>query len=303
MERFINFPIDDCRNFSVLSLRWMVSDEKHLFKKNPNQNQAEIDWSIGNHKRITLEWSVWSNVRVRWASQWSEKWSSSHMSGKNMWISQKRPKTEWPVSNLYVDATAPMQQDPHRDTSPVSFCFALICTRLYSQIRDGYHKGLRRFLHHQAWNGTFEISSSRQEHPHFTVFKTFLDATIEQIKAHYIGLQAEFIFTLDDVRISISEWEDRKPRNVVIPVAMKVTNSVTEQTETWNAYPWLHMSPQLVRNSRRMLSHLKVPTVWGQKWWNRDSDSGLIWFFETGPGLCQCWIGQGVFSDGIHSIC
>jgi hypothetical protein len=78
----------------------------------------------------------------------------------------------------------------------------------------------------------FEISSSHQEHPHFTVLKAFFDAIIEQIKAHCIGLQAEFIFTLDDVGISIYEWEDRKPRNAVIPVAMKVTNSITEQIET-----------------------------------------------------------------------
>jgi len=42
-------------------------------------------------------------------------------------------------------------------------------------------------------------------------------------------LQAEVLFSLDEA--GISEWEDRKPTTIVIPLAMKDEKFITEQIE------------------------------------------------------------------------
>jgi hypothetical protein len=61
--------------------------------------------------------------------------------------------------------------------------------------------------------------SSPQEDLSLRVPREFLNFTIEQIKAHCHGLPVDLFFNLDEV--GISDWEDRKPKTVVISISMK----------------------------------------------------------------------------------
>jgi hypothetical protein len=65
----------------------------------------------------------------------------------------------------------------------------------------------------------FETLSSPQENPRLQVPREYLDTTIRCIQDHVTGAQAELVFNLDEV--GISEWEDRKPRFVVVPMKYK----------------------------------------------------------------------------------
>jgi hypothetical protein len=62
-----------------------------------------------------------------------------------------------------------------------------------------------------------ETKSMPQEEPRLQVLRLFLDATLRSMAEAVHGCPADLVFNLDEVRIS--EWEDRKPKKVIVPMA------------------------------------------------------------------------------------
>jgi hypothetical protein len=63
-----------------------------------------------------------------------------------------------------------------------------------------------------------EVKSTPQENPRLEVPRVFLDETIRCLQDYVHGMKAELVFNLDEV--GMSEWEDRKPKKVVVPITM-----------------------------------------------------------------------------------
>jgi hypothetical protein len=63
-----------------------------------------------------------------------------------------------------------------------------------------------------------ETISRPQENPRLEIQRSFLDTMISYRGEHLPGSLAELVFDLDEV--GISEWEDRAPRKVIVPVSM-----------------------------------------------------------------------------------
>jgi hypothetical protein len=63
-----------------------------------------------------------------------------------------------------------------------------------------------------------EMTSRPQENPRLEIRRSFLDTMIACLSEHLPGSCAEWVFNLDEV--GISEWEDRAPRKVIVPVSM-----------------------------------------------------------------------------------
>jgi hypothetical protein len=61
-----------------------------------------------------------------------------------------------------------------------------------------------------------EKKSSPQEEPRLQVPRIFLNETIRCMNEAVQGSPADLVFNLDEV--GISDWEDRKPKKVVVPI-------------------------------------------------------------------------------------
>jgi hypothetical protein len=80
-----------------------------------------------------------------------------------------------------------------------------------------------------------ETISRLQENPRIKIPRSFLDTMIACLSEHLPGSCAKLVFNLDEV--DISEWGDRAPRKVIVPVSM------TDQTIHHRVYRNLkHMS-------------------------------------------------------------
>jgi hypothetical protein len=60
--------------------------------------------------------------------------------------------------------------------------------------------------------------STPQEQQRLQVPRAFLERTIRNLNEHVQGCTAELIFNLDE--FGISDWEDRKTRNAVVPATI-----------------------------------------------------------------------------------
>jgi hypothetical protein len=63
------------------------------------------------------------------------------------------------------------------------------------------------------------MKSVPQETPRLEVPRCFLDETIHCITQFVQGRPLELVFNLDE--IGISEWEDRKPKKVIVPLSAR----------------------------------------------------------------------------------
>jgi hypothetical protein len=67
-----------------------------------------------------------------------------------------------------------------------------------------------------------EQTSFPQEEPHLHVPRIFLGKTIRSMYEILHGCPADLVFNLDEV--GISDWEDRKPRRVAVPITVSPHN-------------------------------------------------------------------------------
>jgi hypothetical protein len=67
-----------------------------------------------------------------------------------------------------------------------------------------------------------EKKSSTQEEPRLQVPRIFLEKTIRSMHETLEGCPVDLVFDLDEV--GISDWEDRKPKKVVVPIALAAHN-------------------------------------------------------------------------------
>jgi hypothetical protein len=97
---------------------------------------------------------------------------------------------------------------------------------------------IRNYCHHvcrlevsRGWVDSFilrhsaaltEKKSSRQEEPRFQVSRIFLMETICTMHETLQGCPVDLVFNLDEV--GISDWEDRKPKKVVVPITVAAHN-------------------------------------------------------------------------------
>jgi hypothetical protein len=65
----------------------------------------------------------------------------------------------------------------------------------------------------------FKTKSTPQEQQRLQVPRMFLERTVQDLKEHVQGCVAELVFNLDEV--SISDWEDRKTKTVIVRAAMR----------------------------------------------------------------------------------
>jgi hypothetical protein len=79
----------------------------------------------------------------------------------------------------------------------------------------------------RGWVGSFilphsaeltEKKSCPQEKPRVQVPRIFLEETISSMYETLQGCPADLVFNLDEV--GISDWEDRKPKKVVVPITV-----------------------------------------------------------------------------------
>jgi hypothetical protein len=67
-----------------------------------------------------------------------------------------------------------------------------------------------------------EKKSSPQEEPRLQVPRIFLEETIGSMHETLQRCPADFVFNLDEV--GISDWKDRKPKKVVVPITISAHN-------------------------------------------------------------------------------
>jgi hypothetical protein len=75
-----------------------------------------------------------------------------------------------------------------------------------------------------------EKKSSPQEETRLQVPRVFLEEAIGTMHETIQGRQSELVFNLDDV--GISDWEDRKPKKVVVPIRGALTIFIIEYLGT-----------------------------------------------------------------------
>jgi hypothetical protein len=68
-----------------------------------------------------------------------------------------------------------------------------------------------------------EKQSSPQEEPHLQVPRIFLEETIRSLHETLHGCPADLVSHLDEV--GISNWEDRKPKRIVLPITVSAQGS------------------------------------------------------------------------------
>jgi hypothetical protein len=67
-----------------------------------------------------------------------------------------------------------------------------------------------------------EKQSSPREEPPLQVPRIFLEETIRSMHETRQGCPADLVFNLDEV--GISDWEDRNPKKVVMPITVTAHN-------------------------------------------------------------------------------
>jgi hypothetical protein len=65
----------------------------------------------------------------------------------------------------------------------------------------------------------FKTKSTPQEQQSLQVPRTFPKKTVQNLKEHVQGCVTELVFNLD--KVSISDWEDRKTKTIVVPATMR----------------------------------------------------------------------------------
>jgi hypothetical protein len=71
---------------------------------------------------------------------------------------------------------------------------------------------------------------SLQESQRLEIPRCFLDQTLEWISQFVQGRPIELVSNLDEV--GISEWEDRKPKKVIVPISMRANRASQSQSES-----------------------------------------------------------------------
>jgi hypothetical protein len=76
-----------------------------------------------------------------------------------------------------------------------------------------------RLFYNTPCTRAFETKSIQQENPRLEVTRVFLQAAIDRFRDFVHNACAELVFNVDE--ISVSEWEDRSERRVVVPSKMR----------------------------------------------------------------------------------
>jgi hypothetical protein len=89
---------------------------------------------------------------------------------------------------------------------------------LYTPIPNTNHSGLGIFVRSSLPGRNHPSEKFRQEEQRWQVPQAFFSRTVQNLKEYLQRCTTELVFNLEEV--GVSDWEDRKTRNIIVPAAM-----------------------------------------------------------------------------------